>query len=298
LDNLRDISESFVDVKNIPKYRQTLIDLHKHLKKSNQAIEKDGIKLDTGSRVLGSDEANRQSMSRILSTQTGSQIRDKTAQCGVFENDSPDRQIVQRNYVEETSYKKMHKAQEISDFECQSPTPKNLELKMDSKSSQSMCNPLIHFRSESTVKGPNPVLVSANKKTNKKTEKVKRSGKNSGFSSNKKSGKKSRYSNHASTNKKVTSRKSFSTHKKTVGGMKSKSRSPSGFKMKFKKISNLNINKSLWRNEKKPKVRKVRDIVNLMKQNDFSKMKFNNFTKTYDGRGKPNYTQSRLKKIN
>ena len=79
LDHLRNIGESFVDEKNILKYRQTLIDLHHHLKKSSNEnpIELEGIKLDTGSRVLGSDDDQRQSMIPILSTQTGNQIRDK-----------------------------------------------------------------------------------------------------------------------------------------------------------------------------------------------------------------------------
>ena len=84
LDHLREIGESFVDVKNISKYRKTLIDLHHHLKKSSieNQMEVEGIKLDTGSREIGSEEDQIQSIARFLSTQTGNQIRDKQERYG------------------------------------------------------------------------------------------------------------------------------------------------------------------------------------------------------------------------
>jgi hypothetical protein len=307
LDGLRDITESFVDIKNLPKYRETLIDLHKHLNGStNQTLgEKDGIKLDTGSRVLGSNEVNQQSMSRILSTQTGSQIRNKKNQHPPFENDSPERQILQRNLVEEISYKNIHKAREISEFECQSPTTKNIEKKVNLKSSKSMSNALIHFKSESTVKGPNAVLVSSNNMTNKKFEKPKKKQVEANFNSNKKIQNKRRYSNHKTTNKKMTKKKSFSTQKKTLGGYKSKTKSPSKFKSnsrspskftKQKKTRNLDIKNSLWKNEKSSKSRNTRHLVSLMKNYNYSKMNIKNVTKPFKKLLLPNYTISHLKK--
>ena len=80
LDNFNHIGESFVEVENIPKYRQTLIDLHKQLQKSGNPLAKsdDKMKLDTGSRFIGDKRRPGTAPdNQIISTQTGNQMKEQ-----------------------------------------------------------------------------------------------------------------------------------------------------------------------------------------------------------------------------
>lgn len=299
LDHLKDISESFVDIKNIPKYRQKLIDLHRHLNQSSsqQSKERDAIKLDTGSRLFNLKDGNSKLMSQMLSTQTGNQIRDKPpyASC---KNESPERQILPMNLIEQTEYQNMHRAREASEYECISPTSKNLKQEFDNETWQSIVNPLVNFQSETTVKESKQAAARNKDMTEKKAIPESRELQRENFSSNKKRVKHRRNSNNKSTSKKGTSRKSFSTQKKTVRGCQTSSRSPGTRKRKKHAQVKMDVKRSLWKNEKKPQARNVRRLVSLMKNNDYSKMNIQNLKKAFMNRGVFNYTTTQLKRFN
>lgn len=291
LDKMKSIGESFVEAQNLSKYFKTIIDLQKTLNKSSNELPEapDMIKLDTGSRVMDSGEAPRRSNSRILSTQTGNQKKEEEANS--VSNQSPERQILPINLIDVTPYSHIQGAKDIQEFECNSPQqPNGSKVEAGLDSSGSSFNPIGQFQSGQTV-----ATISQKKKENAQLTKKKESEKNykkQTFSSSKKVTKKRRYSSNRSTNKKELNRKSYSTQKKKVFKTKSKSRSP-----KVNKLVRLDVRRSLWRNEKKPKARNVRHLVGLMKKNDYSKMNFKNLKNVFLNRGIPNYTTSQLKKF-
>ena len=252
LDKLKDISESFVEVKNHPKFFNWLNDVQEQLEKSSKKNQEDPemIKLDTGSRVIDSGEIKSRPISKILSTQTGNQIKDDQEESEVISpvNESPERQILPLDLVEVTSYSKMEKVQEISDYECDSPVKSELNrTKFESVDSNG--NPLCQFQSENTVKNIIQATIPKKQFTKKKSSTITSNYKKETFSSSKKK-KKRRYSSNKSTNKKELNRKSYSIQNRKGLQVKSKSRSPP--KLNLKNEIKIDIRNSLWKNEKKP----------------------------------------------
>lgn len=299
LEQMKEFRASFVEIKNLPKYRETLIELQKYLDQlpKIQVKEREVIKLGTGSGHFNSNQASTKSMSQILSTQTGHQTREKQSCCAEYKSDSPERQILPMNLIEKTEYHQMPHMREISDFECLSPTSKKMKQEFDQETSQSLVNPLVNFQSETTIKEKKESAEQSKDRTEKKAHLEHRKELKEHFSSNKKKSRKKRYSNYKSTSKKATTRKSFSTQKKTVRAAKTKSRSPATLKRKKHASVKMDIKNSLWKNEKKPKARNVRHLVSLMKNQDYSKMNIKNLKKAFLSRNVFNYTTTQLKRF-
>jgi hypothetical protein len=295
LDKMKSLGDSFIEAKNFSAYMKTIKELQQHFNKSSneESEQMEVMKFDTGSRIIDCEDTQARSNSRILSTQTGNQKKEREDQSEMGQ--SPERQILPMDLIEVTSYSKIQKGKDIIEFECSSPQPSNTGLKSPEEATHSSFQPVSGFQSGQTISTLPQEKSQQNKMTEKKMEEknyVKQT-----FSSSKKVTKKRRYSNNRSTNKKEMNRKSYSTQKKIIFKGKSKSKSPSKHTPKKTGGMKWEVRQSLWRNDKKQKPRNIRHLVGLMKKNDYSKMNIKNLKSAFMNRGVPNYTTSHLKKF-